>query len=100
MSMLTLLPLRPDGVRATVEFIFSVHPSSTVSNSETTSPLKQGANITQEALNMATRLLAIPPASVTEKDWFSGIAPQLFVLLEGGDGFDLTRVAAFVIGYG
>lgn len=100
MSMLTLLPLRPDGVRATVEFIFSVHPSSTVSNSETTSPQKQGANITQEALNMATRLLANPPASVTEKEWFSGIAPQLFVLLEGGDGFDLTRVAAFVIGYG
>lgn len=41
MDALTLLPQRPDGVRATLEFVFSVHPSSAIKNSEAASPQKQ-----------------------------------------------------------
>ncbi|KAI1488865.1 hypothetical protein F5X96DRAFT_671264 [Biscogniauxia mediterranea] len=100
MDVLTLLPQRPDGVRATLEFVFSVHPSSTVRASEAATPQKQGANITMEALKMASNLLSVPPASVGPDKWFPGIAPQLLRLLDGNDGADLAKVAAYVIGFG
>ncbi|KAI5925460.1 hypothetical protein F4810DRAFT_717778 [Camillea tinctor] len=100
MDVLTLLPQRPDGVRATLEFVFSVHPSSTVRASEAATPQKQGANITMEALKMASNLLSVPPASVGPEKWFPGIAPQLLRLLDGNDGPDLAKVAAYVIGFG
>ncbi|KAI1175150.1 hypothetical protein F4777DRAFT_551504 [Nemania sp. FL0916] len=99
-DILTLLPQRPDGVRATLEFVFSVHPSSTVRLSEAATPQKQGANITMEALKMASTLLAVPPASVKPEAWFPGIAPQLFTLLDGDNGSDLAKVAAYVVGFG
>ncbi|GAP83695.2 putative protein required for cell [Rosellinia necatrix] len=100
MDILTLLPQRPDGVRATLEFVFSAHPSSTVRASEAAVPQKQGANITMEALRMASTLLSVPPASVKAEVWFPGIAPQLLSLLDGNDGPDLAKVAAYVIGFG
>ncbi|KAI1298659.1 hypothetical protein F5Y03DRAFT_260486 [Xylaria venustula] len=100
MDILTLLPQRPDGVRATLEFVFSVHPSSTVRISEAVAPQKQGANITMEALKMASNLLSVPPASVKPDVWFSGIAPQLLTLLDGDAGPDLTKAAAYIIGFG
>ncbi|KAK5636560.1 hypothetical protein RRF57_012272 [Xylaria bambusicola] len=100
MDILTLLPQRPDGVRATLEFVFSVHPSSTVRISEAATPQKQGANITMEALKMASNLLSVPPASIKPATWFSGIAPQLFTLLDGNGGPDLAKTAAYVIGFG
>lgn len=100
LDILTLLPQRSDGVRATLEFVFSVHPSSTVKISEATTPQKQGANITMEALKMASTLLSVPPAAVKPEDWFPGVAPQLLALLDGNNGPDLAKVAAYVIGFG
>ncbi|KAJ3569145.1 hypothetical protein NPX13_g6182 [Xylaria arbuscula] len=100
MDILTLLPQRPDGVRATLEFVFSVHPSSTVRISEAAAPQKQGANITMEALKMASNLLSVPPSSISPATWFSGVAPQLLTLLDGGGGPDLAKAAAYVIGFG
>ncbi|KAI1266355.1 hypothetical protein F5Y18DRAFT_416665 [Xylariaceae sp. FL1019] len=100
MDVLTLLPQRPDGVRTTMEFVFSVHPSSTVSASEFAATQKQGANITMEALRMASTLLTVPPVTVRPEAWFPGVAPQLLKLLDGTEGNDLTKAAAYVIGYG
>ncbi|KAI1330765.1 hypothetical protein F5Y16DRAFT_396256 [Xylariaceae sp. FL0255] len=100
LDILLLLPQRPDGVRATLEFVFSVHPSSVVQASEAAAPQKQGANITVDALKMASTLLSVPPASVKPEAWFPGIAPQLWALLDGNDGADLLKVAAYVIGFG
>ncbi|RYP65018.1 hypothetical protein DL771_008515 [Monosporascus sp. 5C6A] len=100
MNELTRLPQRPNGVRAILEFVFSVHPSSTVKMSEAASPQKQGANITMEALKMASNLLSVPPADTDPREWFTGIAPQLLSLLDGKDGTDLAKVAAYVIGFG
>ncbi|KAI1434927.1 hypothetical protein GGR50DRAFT_354923 [Xylaria sp. CBS 124048] len=100
MDVLMLLPQRPDGVRATLEFVFSAHPSSTVRTSEAATPQKQGAHITMEALKMASTLLSVPPASVKPEVWFPGIAPQLLALLDGNDGLDLAKVASYVIGFG
>lgn len=100
MDLLTLMPQRHDGVRATIEFVFASHPSSTVKTSEASAPQKQGANITLEALKLATGLLAVPPASVEAEKWFTGIAPQLLDLLDGKEGNDLVKAAAYIIGYG
>jgi hypothetical protein len=98
MSQLALLPLRSDGVRTTLEFVFSVHPCNADKNAS--APQKQGAQITLEALKMATRLLASPPLRATADGWFRGIAPQLLALLDGHDGLELAKVAAYVIGFG
>ncbi|KAL2256281.1 hypothetical protein VTK26DRAFT_1900 [Humicola hyalothermophila] len=100
MERLTLVPLRPDGVRATLEFVFSVHPSSTVKVSEAAVPQKRGANITHEALNIASNLLSTPPASVTAEAWYAAISPQLLVLLDGGEGPELVKAASYIIGFG
>lgn len=100
MAVLTQIPLRPDGVRATVEFVFSVHPSSTVTASDEAKPQKEGANITHEALNMAAKLIAYPPKAVSPDTWYQKVAPQLLSLLDGQDGPELMKVGAFVIGFG
>ncbi|TDZ74713.1 RNA polymerase II assembly factor RTP1 [Colletotrichum trifolii] len=100
MKVLTLIPLRPDGVRGTMEFIFSVHPSSTLKTSETTTPQKRGANITQEAMAVATRILTSPAGSVSPDDWFSKISSQLLLLLDGNEGPELATAAAQIIMYG
>ena len=100
MEILTRVPLRPDGVRATLEFVFSVHPSSTVKVSEAAVPQKRGANITHEALTLASSLLSNPPASVTPETWYAAISPQLLLLLDGKEGPELVKAASYVIGFG
>ncbi|EFX06563.1 protein required for cell viability [Grosmannia clavigera kw1407] len=101
-STLALLPLRAGGVRATLEFVFSVHPAGGSANAAAAAaaPQTEGASITHEALKMATRLLASPPARATASSWFEGIAPQLMSLLDGHDGLELAKVASYVIGFG
>lgn len=100
LDVLTRIPMRLDGVRATAEFVFSVHPSSTVGSSEEAAAQKNGANITQEALNLAAKMIAYPPVSVPQAAWYQAIAPQLFELLDGKEGTELMKVAAYVIGFG
>ena len=100
MEKLTLVPLRPDGVRATLEFVFSVHPSGTVKASEAAVPQRRGGNITHEALSIASNLLSAPPASVPPETWYSVISPQLLVLLDGGEGPELVKAASYIIGFG
>ncbi len=100
MTILARLPLRPDGVRATVEFVFSVHPSASIRAADAAMTQKQGANITPEALSLAGRLLSSPASTASSEEWFSGIAPQLLPLLDGRDGYELIKVAAYVIGFG
>ena len=97
MQSLTHLPLRPDGVRGTMEFVFSVHPSSTSKSAE---PQKQGVGITHEAVAVATRLLSSVPAGMTADEWFGGISGQLFGLMDGEAGADLKRTAAQIVGFG
>ncbi|KAK4097126.1 hypothetical protein N658DRAFT_569504 [Parathielavia hyrcaniae] len=100
LEKLTCVPLRPDGVRGTLEFVVSVHPSSTVKVSEAAVPQKRGANITQEALELASKVLSSNPKSVTPERWYSTISAQLLPLLDGNEGLDLTKAASYVIGFG
>lgn len=96
MSILALLPLRPRGVQDTIEFILSVHPSSRRADGGN----EKRSGISHEALNAVSRLLSSPPNGLAPEEWFSGIAPQLFALLQGEGEPEMDRAAAFVIGFG
>ncbi|KAH6606725.1 hypothetical protein Trco_005878 [Trichoderma cornu-damae] len=98
---LTLLPLRSDGVRATMEFVFAVHPSNTGKPADDGGgPGKQGAAITHEAVAVATKLLSSVPASLGAQQWFDGISGQLFALFDGEAGPDVAKIAAQIVGFG
>lgn len=100
LQALTRLPLRPDGVRGTLEFVFSVHPSTQDAAAHSQQPQKSGANITHEAVAVATRLLSTVPATLSPDEWYGGIAPQLFALFDGDAGEDLAKTAAQIVGFG
>ncbi|PHH84905.1 hypothetical protein CDD83_1194 [Cordyceps sp. RAO-2017] len=100
LQTLASLPLRPDGVRATLEFIFSVHPSSNAAAAESGRPQTGGAGITHDAVAVATRLLSSIPASSTPDAWFGGISGQVFDLLDGNAGQDLAKAVAQIVGFG
>ncbi|KAH7346592.1 hypothetical protein BKA65DRAFT_477782 [Rhexocercosporidium sp. MPI-PUGE-AT-0058] len=97
-SILARLPLRPRGVQHTIEFVLSVHPSTSGSNASASTG--RGAAISHEALNAASRLLSSPPAGMPAEEWFAGIAPQLLFLLDGNGEPEMDRAASFVIGFG
>ncbi|UKZ63548.1 uncharacterized protein TrAtP1_004778 [Trichoderma atroviride] len=101
MRSLTTLPLRSDGVRATMEFVFAVHPSNTGKpTNDGGSRGKEGAAITHEAVAVATKLLSSVPASMTAQQWFDGISGQLFALFDGEAGPDVAKTAAQIVGFG
>lgn len=100
MRTLTQLPLRPDGVRATMEFVFAVHPSNTGKPAEDAASGKQGAAITHEAVAVATKLLSSVPATMGAQQWFEGISGQLFALFDGEAGPDVAKTAAQIVGFG
>jgi hypothetical protein len=56
--------------------------------------------ITSEALASASQLISTPPKGYPAGAWFSGIAPQLFSLLDGQGGLEMVKVASFIIGNG
>lgn len=106
---LTLLPLRDDGVRGTLELVFSVHPTSAGRTADpsgqeqqppSSQPQKQGASITHEAVAVATKLLSSVPAGMAAEAWFAGIAGQVLALMDGTAGPDLARTAAQIVGFG
>lgn len=97
---LALIPLRPRGVRNTIEFILSVHPSTAQPDDAKDTAKSQGANVSLEALTSASRLVSSPPSGMSADSWFSGISPQLFALLDGEGGLEMVKAAAFIIGYG
>ncbi|KAF9774036.1 hypothetical protein IL306_008035 [Fusarium sp. DS 682] len=101
LQTLTLLPLRPTGVRGTMEFVFSVHPSNVGRIPDADAgPQKQGASITHEGVAVATKLLSSVPTSMSPEAWFQGISGQLFELIDGTAGPELAKTASQVVGYG
>ncbi|KYK55311.1 hypothetical protein DCS_07274 [Drechmeria coniospora] len=100
LKTLTLLPLRADGVRGTLEFVFSVHPSNNATVVEASQRQNKGAGITQEAVAVATKLLSSVPAGILPEAWYSGISEQMFSLIDGEAGPDLGRTAAQIVGFG
>lgn len=96
-STLAQLPLRAGGVQDTIEFILSVHPSTT-----DISPRhgERRSSISHEALNTISQLISLPPAGIPADIWFNGVAPQLLSLLQTKGNCEMEKVAAYVIGFG
>ena len=99
---LSLLPLRPNGVRQTVEFIASRSSDATVSDDgpRADSERRTSPRIHLDAVTQASRLLAAVPSSLTPAEFFDKVGPQLLRLLDGEAGSDMIRVAGYVIGSG
>ncbi|KAI9821968.1 MAG: hypothetical protein M1827_002550 [Pycnora praestabilis] len=101
---LSLLLLRPNGVRQTIEFIATTYPTPPPplkdSRDSSTSNPPQGPPIPLEAITQASDLLASVPSSITPKAYFQQLAPQLFQLLDGDSGPELSKAAGMIIGGG
>ena len=94
---LTLIPLRPQGIRHVVEFLsLSALSNSSEVPQQADGPPSQ-APIPLEAIAQAARLLALPPAEMPQDVWIRNLAPQLWTLLDGGDGRELSRAAGHII---
>ncbi|TGO14174.1 hypothetical protein BTUL_0057g00410 [Botrytis tulipae] len=96
---LARLPMRPRGVQDTIEFVFSIHPSN-ASMKASDSVGSRSVNISHEAMSSASRLLSSPPQGMSAEEWFSGIAPQLFDLLDGKGEREMDKAASYIIGFG
>lgn len=83
-----------------MELVFMVHPSTSGPAKDSNVSQKQGANITQESVAVATKLLSTVPADMSPKAWFGGISGQIFSLIDGTSGPELSRTAAQIVGYG
>ncbi|RDI80918.1 hypothetical protein Vi05172_g9076 [Venturia inaequalis] len=97
---LSLLPLRPNGVRHTIEFIASSYPARPVTASEDGPKPSKGAALPLEGLQQASRLLSSIPESMTADEYLTRLAPQLLHHLDQAEEKELSRAAAFVIGSG
>lgn len=96
---LSLLPLRQEGVRYTLNFIASSAPQEPRNPADYSGGQTSGPTLTLEVLGHASRLLSSVPSSITAEDYFAGIAPQLLHLLNDKNP-DNPRAAAYIIGNG
>ncbi|KAH7054616.1 hypothetical protein B0J12DRAFT_698216 [Macrophomina phaseolina] len=97
-KQLSLIPLRPGGVRHAIEFIASSYPQ-TQQQMEPHDRTK-GPALPLDALNQACRLLSSVPSSMGAESYFTVLAPQLLSMLDGDEGPELSKAAALIIGNG
>jgi hypothetical protein len=97
---LSLLPLRPNGVRYTIEFIASSYPARQAPATQDDAKPSKGPALPLEGLQQASRLLSSIPQSMTAEEYLTRLAPQLLELLDQTEEKELSRAAAFIIGSG
>lgn len=101
-TYLSLLPLRPEGVRNTINFIAGLSPKvSQDPNNDSSghSDLSLGPSLSLEVLSQVSKLLSSVPSSLSAESYFSAIALQLLQLLEDKNP-DMRRAAAYTVGNG
>ncbi|MCJ1473315.1 hypothetical protein MMC13_001966 [Lambiella insularis] len=91
---LSLLPLRPNGVGNTIEFIASAVPQNSAQTEQ-----RSAMVLSLDTLNHASRVLSSVPSTMTADSYFAALAPQLLALLDEEDT-DLKRAASYIIGNG
>ncbi|KAL5411335.1 hypothetical protein PMIN03_004932 [Paraphaeosphaeria minitans] len=97
---LTLIPLRPHGVRHTVEFLALSYLSQNSQVPQDASGPQSKLPLPLESIAQAARLLSSVPVEMTQDEWFAQLAPQLFNLLDGNEGQELSRAAGQIIAGG
>lgn len=99
---LSLLPLRPGGVRQMIEFLAA---GARQGQSEQADSLPDhnaascGAKLPLEVLDQASKILSSVPSSLNADEYFSNLGPQLLQLLDENIP-DSQRAAAYIIGNG
>jgi hypothetical protein len=97
---LAMIPLRQRGLRHTIEFLSLSYLSKTSQVPQDTSGPQSQIPIPLEAVTQASRLLVLPPAGMSQDDWLRKLAPQLWTLLDSGEGVELSRAAGQIIAGG
>lgn len=101
-TALSLLPLRPGGVRQTIAFLATATPKHVPNSAAEDTPSDKAdakSVLSLEILTQASKLLSSVPSSLTPEDYFTRLAPQLWDLLDEGPD-DMRRAAAFIVGSG
>jgi hypothetical protein len=94
---LSLLPMRPRGVRQTIEFLASYYDMPLPDGGQSSTGTARRTLISPEAISQATKILTSVPSSLPERHYYSAIAPQLLSLLDGENGPELSSAAATII---
>jgi hypothetical protein len=97
---LAMIPLRPRGVRHIIEFLSLSYLSKISHVSHEGSGPQSQIPIPLEAVSQASRLLVLAPSGMNQDDWIRQIAPQLWALLDGDEGVELSRAAGQIIAGG
>ncbi|EMD84983.1 hypothetical protein COCC4DRAFT_54723 [Bipolaris maydis ATCC 48331] len=97
---LSMIPLRQQGVRHTIEFLALSYLSKNSHIPEGASGPPSQIPIPLEAITQASKLLVLPPSGITSNDWIERLAPQLLHLLHGCEGKELSRAAGQIIAGG
>ncbi|KAL8857496.1 MAG: hypothetical protein Q9178_005990 [Gyalolechia marmorata] len=98
-SYLSLLPLRPYGLRQIIDFIAGSTSGDAQQHADQHHNPSLGSNLTSDALARASRLLTSIPSTMTADDYFSALAPQLLDLWDDPNP-DNQRIASYIIGNG
>ncbi|KAF2267110.1 hypothetical protein CC78DRAFT_512815 [Lojkania enalia] len=96
---LALIPLRTRGVRHTIEFLSLAYLTKNSRVHEEQYDSSQ-IPIPLEAIMQASRLLSSVPSTMSPTEWFTELAPQLWDLLDGKEGKELSRAAGQIIASG
>jgi hypothetical protein len=97
---LALIPLRDRGIRHTIEFLSLSYMSKNSQIPQDASGSVSQIAISMEAVRQASRLLVLPPTGIEQDVWLGQLAPQLWALLDGAEGTDLSRAAGQIIAGG
>ncbi|KAF9696120.1 hypothetical protein EKO04_006179 [Ascochyta lentis] len=97
---LAAVPIRPHGVRHVIEFLSLSYMSKNSQVPRDASGPQSRIPIPLEAVTQASKLLVSPPREKIQDDWIRQLAPQLFGLLDGDEGRELSRAAGQIIAGG
>ncbi|KAH7095464.1 hypothetical protein FB567DRAFT_623726 [Paraphoma chrysanthemicola] len=97
---LAMVPLRQHGVRHTIEFLSLSYLSKNSKVPQDASGPQSQIAIPLEAVTQAARLLVLPPNGMDQDVWLRQLAPQIWSLLDGSEGKELSRAAGQIIAGG
>jgi hypothetical protein len=97
---LAAVPVRTHGVRHVIEFLSLSYLSKNSQVPQDASGPQSRIPIPLEAVTQASRLLTSPPSGTSQVEWIQKLEPQLWNLLDGNEGRELSRAAGQVIAGG
>lgn len=97
---LATVPVRTHGVRHVIEFLSLSYLSKNSQVPQDASGPQSRIPIPLEAVTQASKLLTSPPSGTSQDEWIQKLEPQLWSLLDGDVGRELSRAAGQIIAGG